>query len=136
MKLMIFSADQKPLEFNVSTYKVVGEALRQAHVYGDAFWATFKKDGTVEHTGQVDEFDAFEYMEKKEQTFFCEKCNLESEVEYVGGADAQSVLDDIADKHHMRQYRCAIKYGSTFIRVRSEDCTAGEWDRIMGRVKA
>src|SRR5271166_4831219 len=104
MKLMIFSADQKPLEYNVADYQAVEGKLRNDLIYGDAVWVTFKDNGEVEKHGQADEMDARNYMEKEEQEFFCEKCRLESSVEYVEGDDVQTVMGEIADKHHMRQY--------------------------------
>jgi len=134
MKLMIFSADQKPLESEVADYRAVEDKLRNSNVYGDAVWVTFKDNGEVEKHGQADEMDARNYMEKEEQEFFCEKCRLETSVEYVKGDDVQSVMVDIADKHHMRSYQCAIKYGTSFVRVKSPDCSEKEWAEVTGQV--
>jgi len=137
MKLMVFSADQKPLEFNTVGYEEVEAILRNSKIYGNAVWVTFKEDNqTVEHHGLVEDMEARTYMETEEQEFFCEKCRLESSVEYVEGDDVQTVMSEIADKHHMRQYHCAVKYGSSFIRVKSPDCSEEEWAQVTGAIKA
>jgi len=137
MKLMVFSADQKPLEFNAAGYQEVEAILRNTpRLYGDAVWVTFKDTGEVEHHGQADEMNARDYVEKEEQEFFCEKCRLESSVEYIEGDGVQMVMDDIANEHHNRQYHCAVKYGSSFVRVKSPDCSEEEWAEVTKRVKA
>lgn len=137
MKLMIFNPDQKPLEFNALDYDEVEAICRNTpKLLGDSKWVTFKDDGTVEHTGQVDSMEAREYKEPETQEFFCEKCRLETYVEYVEGDDVHTVMGEIAEKHHMRKYQCAIKYGSSFIRVKSPDCSEEEWARVTGAVKA
>jgi len=138
MKLMIFNPDDKPFEFEVADYKAVEDKCRNAPgLAGDSKWVTFKKDGvTVESCGQVDEMEARNYMEQLEQEFFCEKCDLETSVEYVDGAGVQMVFDEIAEKHHMRKYQCAVKYGSSFIRVKSPDCSEEEWAQVTRQVKA
>jgi hypothetical protein len=137
MKLMIFNPDQKPLEFNAVDYYKVEAILRDTPaLLGDSKWVTFKEDGeTVEHTGQVDEMEARNYMEEQEQEFFCEKCGLETYVEFVEGDDVQMVLSEIAEKHHMRKYQCALKYGSSFIRVKAPGCSEEEWAQVTRKVK-
>jgi hypothetical protein len=138
MKLIIFCADEKPFEFEVADYKAVEDKCRNTHgLSGDSKWVTFKKDGViVESCGQVDEMEARNYMEQIEQEFFCEKCGLETYVEYVEGDDVQSVMSDIAERHHTRKYQCAVKYGSSFIRVKSPDCSEQEWAQVTRGVKA
>jgi len=137
MKLVIFNPDQKPQEFNAVDYYKVEAILRDTPaLLGDSKWVTFKEDGeTVENTGQVDEMEARNYMEQLQQEFFCEKCGLETCIEYVEGDDVHMVLDEIASKHQMRKHHCAIKFGSSFIRVKALGCSEAEWAQVTGKVK-
>ena len=135
MKLLILDPESKPKEIEIATYQDAEKFLHKTR-FGDSAWAILNDDGVVLHSGIADQFDAREYMEKEEQEFFCEKCKLESSVEYTEGDDVHFVIDLIASPHAMQRNSCAIKFGTSFVRVRSEDCSEEEWSKITGKVKA
>ncbi|MBZ5660042.1 MAG: hypothetical protein LAO08_06505 [Acidobacteriia bacterium] len=135
MKLLVFDPESKPKETEIATYQDAEKILHKTR-FGDSAWAILNDDGIVLHSGIAETFIAREYMEKKEQEFFCEKCRLESSVEYTDGDDVHFVIDLIASTHAMQQYNCALKFGSSFVRVRSEGCSEEEWGKVTGKVKA
>jgi hypothetical protein len=77
--------------------------------------------------------DAKIIRKEREQWFFCEKCHLESSVKYAESDDVQTVANEIALEHRLRQHRCATTSGMIFIRVRAPECPDVIWDQVTGK---